>query len=645
MKLFMNYKYQQGTNNKYPFPMDVASADQLKQVVMWDHVAAEYQNGHRGTERFISADCIMMDVDNAPGKGQPDLPPDQWRDLQDIAADLPGVSFYAVTSRSHMKAKDGRPPRPKYHLYFEIPRTTSAEEYRQIKLDITERLPYFDTNATDAARMFFGNQEAQVFFTPGERLITDWIKTTPVPDQPPQAPAPVDLNPQDTRPQRTGVDNGLYDMQEVLNAIPCSATTREEWIRCGMAIKSLGYDVSIWDAWSAQDSARYKPGECARKWRGFKREGVGGTYLINLAKSYGWTPPERKQKEVKQMEELTVYTVPAAQPKQEPAEPKEATTASLSYVDLILQDFQTKRYEPIPTGIQALDTITNGGFIRQTLINLSAAPGAGKTMLASQIVETIASEGRADVLYFNLEMSRAQLLARSLSRATGYSCTTIMRGYQWNNEQREKILAAAEQYRQTIARHMVYEDQHSSNYQAILQRMDTAYNARENKDLPFIVVIDYLQLLTSIEPREDGVEIIKHSLKAFKDFATRTGAIVFIIMAQSRAVNESGAVTQGAGRDTSATEYSADLQLQLTYAKIADGTYTSKAAMIRAMKDDETGAKITKEALKDFALVCTKNRFGPPNGVCGMKMEAEYSRFKFDNQEQHEPVKPRRKLY
>lgn len=633
MKLYMNFTVQKGTNSRYPYSATVTNAEELKQVTQWDHVAAQYHDGHRGTERFISADCIMLDIDNAPGKGQPDTPPEQWRDLDAIRADLPGVSFYAVTSRSHMKAKDGRPPRPKYHLYFEIPRTTSAEEYRQIKLDISNRLPYFDQNATDAARMFYGNPEAQVFYIPGDRLITDWIKSTPAPEKPPQAPAAVDLKPRDTRPQRTGVDNGLYNMREVLDAIPCSATTRDEWIRCGMAMKSLGYDVSVWDEWSAQDGARYKPGECARKWQGFKRDGVGGNYLINLAKEHGWTPPERQQKEVKHMDN-TIYTVhtvqqaTTAQPAQEP-EPKEATEApagSPSYLDLILQDFQSKRYEPIPTGVPAFDSVINAGFIRQTLVNLSAEPGAGKTLLATQICEHIAEQGRADCLYFNLEMSRAQLLARSLSRATGYSSSTIMRGYQWNTEQRERILTAAEDYKKHIAPHMLYEDQHSSDYQQILLRMDAAYKNRKDMDLPFFVVIDYLQLLTSTEQREDGVEIIKHALKAFKDFATRTGAIVFIIMAQSRAVNESGAVTMGAGRDTSATEYSADLQLMLTYAKIADGTYSTKADMRKALKKGD----LKKEAFSDIALVCTKNRFGPPDSVCGMRMEPLRSRFVFD---------------
>jgi len=622
MKLYTSRTYQQVRNAYYPHPVDIATAEDLRAAVSLDHVAAEYRNGHRATEDFVAADCIMMDVDNAPGKGQPDILPEEWRDLDAIRADLPGVSFYAATSRNHMKEKDGRPPRPKYHLYFEIPRTTSADEYKQIKLAITARLPYFDMNATDAARVFVGNKEAVVQYIPGERLVTEWISATP--DPTPQRP--VDLS--QPAPQRTGADdNGLYDFTELLTYIPCAQLTMKEWVQVGMALKATGYTVGDWDAWSATDGARYKQRECARRWETFKKAGVGGNYIITLAESYGWTRPERRPKK-KEGQRMSAETITKELPQEEVQQTVAADQepAAPSYIEALLQDFQTKRYEPIPTGIPAFDSVINAGFIRQTLVNVSAEPGAGKTMLCQQVCECIAEQGRADCLYFNLEMSRAQLLARSLSRATGYSATTIMRGYQWNNTQREKITSAAAAYRDSIARHMVYVDQCSSDYQTILQRMDEGHNRRKDTALPFICVIDYLQLLTSTDPREDGVEIIKHSLKAFKDFATRTGAIVIMIMAQSRSVNESGAVTMGAGRDTSATEYSADLQLQLTYAKIADGTYKDKAEMRKALKKGE----LKKEAFSDIALVCTKNRFGPPDTVCGMKMEPKQSRFVFD---------------
>ncbi len=78
---------------------------------------------------------------------------------------------------------------------------------------------------------------------------------------------------------------------EALKQIDASKTTYEEWIQIGMALKAEGYDCSVWDDWSKNDS-RYKDGECARKWGTFKGSSIpisGGT-IIKMAKDTGWEP-------------------------------------------------------------------------------------------------------------------------------------------------------------------------------------------------------------------------------------------------------------------------------------------------------------------------------------------------------------------
>ena len=55
-----------------------------------------------------------------------------------------------------------------------------------------------------------------------------------------------------------------------LEALDCAGMTHAEWIQVGMALKAEGYDVSVWDAWSRRDPARYHPGECAKKWASFR---------------------------------------------------------------------------------------------------------------------------------------------------------------------------------------------------------------------------------------------------------------------------------------------------------------------------------------------------------------------------------------
>ena len=55
---------------------------------------------------------------------------------------------------------------------------------------------------------------------------------------------------------------------EALNHIPVAELSYEEWLSVGMALKTEGYDCSIWDDWSRNDT-RYKEGECPRKWATF----------------------------------------------------------------------------------------------------------------------------------------------------------------------------------------------------------------------------------------------------------------------------------------------------------------------------------------------------------------------------------------
>ncbi len=70
------------------------------------------------------------------------------------------------------------------------------------------------------------------------------------------------------------------------------ADNYDEWLAVGMALHSVDEELlSEWDKWSNQ-SAKYKPGECAKKWRSFSTGGgvTLGT-LAHMAKQDGWQSP------------------------------------------------------------------------------------------------------------------------------------------------------------------------------------------------------------------------------------------------------------------------------------------------------------------------------------------------------------------
>jgi len=86
----------------------------------------------------------------------------------------------------------------------------------------------------------------------------------------------------------------MVDLISVLNEIDPVALDYQDWISVGMALKHEGHDVSVWDAWSTRDPARYQTGGCEKKWRSFEGGGAapvtGGT-IVQIAQEHGWTPP------------------------------------------------------------------------------------------------------------------------------------------------------------------------------------------------------------------------------------------------------------------------------------------------------------------------------------------------------------------
>ena len=244
-------------------------------------------------------------------------------------------------------------------------------------------------------------------------------------------------------------------------------------------------------------------------------------------------------------------------------------------LDAFLQEAKTRDFEPIPTGTLDIDRATAGGFIRRTLVLLSGAPGLGKTALAQAITENIAKTGR-DCLYLNLEMDRAQLLARSLSRIawTEYradiSPLEIMRGYAWTDEQAEGIAKAAAKYRAEIAPRMIYNPDNLTNaLDSVLQAMEaeTMRVKAAGREAP-IICLDYLNLVDAGE--RDATEGLKRVIFTLKDFAKRNNTVVIAITATNRASNKAGTVEMESGRDSSAVEYSGDMMLGLSYTAIED---------------------------------------------------------------------------
>ncbi len=125
------------------------------------------------------------------------------------------------------------------------------------------------------------------------------------------------------------------NLDELLEYIDPALLSYQDWLGVGMALKDSGYDVSVWEAWSARDAARYHSGECENKWRGFNGSDTpvtAGT-IVKMALDNGYTPP-RKDNANKVLDWNDVigenYTVTSAEDTQELPidEPKEWNPAA-----------------------------------------------------------------------------------------------------------------------------------------------------------------------------------------------------------------------------------------------------------------------------------------------------------------------------
>lgn len=596
---------------------------------------------------------------------------DTWQSQQVIAADVDNggkdatgnkVCIHDPLTPDQAIEVLGRYSISPYFMYYSFSNSDTWPRYRVVLIldqaltdqheakDLTARLANVlnearpgctDTTIADNARLLFAGRADSAFYQSKKLTALDTLRRLPE-IRKPEPPQRI-TRPTPTAAMMAGNEARIMD---ALKAIPCSSTSREQWVSVGMAINSMGWPFEVWDEWSASDPTRYSQRECLKIWRSFKPgKGIDHTFIIHLATENGWTPPRKQpptptrsetkgeamqEHDQEQPQEITETT---AEPDTTQAT-TEQTTAKPSQVVLRINRFKTRLYEPIPTGTPEIDKVMGGGFFVKQLVTMGAHPGAGKTLVAQQLFDGMAQAGNADILFFNLEMDADQLFARSISRETNYTALEIMQGYKWTEEQEQRIIETSDIYEKTTAAHIQYNpalkkeqlndrEKNSAHYLTIYDTMVQFAEERKAQGvtLPLVCVVDYLQILQG-DPGMDDVTIIKKSLQLYKDFARTYDAVVFLIMAHSRATNQDGTPTQGAGRDTSNIEYSGDVQLSLNYTAVATGDKTSVKAFEMAIRNGET--EYTKQ---DITLTVTKGRFIPSDSRVFMKIDGEHSRF------------------
>ena len=158
-------------NCLYPNKNIVTDKESFIAATKMDHVTAKYKGNYRSKDNFESSDCIPLDCDNDHSEN-----PEDWLTPFDIALSIPGVVFVASYSRHHNLPKGDKSARPRFHVFFPIPKVTDGEEYAAMKRKIADAFPYYDTNALDSARFLYGNDSDAVEFYEGDKTILDYLE-------------------------------------------------------------------------------------------------------------------------------------------------------------------------------------------------------------------------------------------------------------------------------------------------------------------------------------------------------------------------------------------------------------------------------------------------------------------------------------
>lgn len=314
--------------------------------------------------------------------------------------------------------------------------------------------------------------------------------------------------------------------------------------------------------------------------------------------------------EVKQAEE----EAQRASKSQEEAERAEYMQNSTSnYIDEFTSHiFNNYSTEVIPTGYKHLDESLDGGLYPGLYI-LGAISSLGKSTLVLQIADQIAQQGR-DVLIISLEMSRYELMSKSISRhtfldviknkgrvqdaKTARGITTGSRYEKYNPQELELIDRAISTYRKYTDHLFIYEGVGDIGVKEVVEKVEK--HKRLTGNTP-VVIIDYLQILAPADIRATDKQNTDKNVLELKRLSRDSNIPVIGISSFNRQSYRE-AVSEGAFKESGAIEYGSDVLIGLQFEGAEKGNV------------DLTERK--RENPRKIELVVLKNR----NGKAGEKI-------------------------
>lgn len=248
-----------------------------------------------------------------------------------------------------------------------------------------------------------------------------------------------------------------------------------------------------------------------------------------------------------------------------------------NYASNCIQDFldgiKERANTPyIPTGYKELDKLLDGGLF-EGLYFIGAVSSLGKTTFTLQMADQIAQQGY-DVLVFSLEMSKHELIAKSLSRLTLLNAgndiknakttrgiTTYSRYPHYSSAEVGLINTAVKQYSDYANHIVIHEGQGDIGVKDIKQAVEKHINLTGNKP---IVIVDYLQIIAPYNDRATDKQNTDKAVTELKRIS-RDCKLPIIAISSFNRDNYNAKVSMLAFKESGAIEYSSDVLIGLQF--------------------------------------------------------------------------------
>ena len=262
---------------------------------------------------------------------------------------------------------------------------------------------------------------------------------------------------------------------------------------------------------------------------------------------------------------------------------------------------------PIPTGFETLDKALDDGLY-EGLYAIGAISSLGKTTFCLNIADQIAHSGH-DVIIISLEMSKYELMSKSISRLTfnqylsdpegiNYSwcktargITAVNRYSSYCKEEIALIYKARDMYANDVGQHLyIYEgvgDMTVKNIEDIVKK-HIAYTGNRP-----VVIVDYLQLLQHKDKYINANDKMRTdaNLTAIKRLSRDTKTAIIVISSFNR-TNYDTEVRFESFKESGAIEYTCDVVMGLQLAGVGTSSFDVNKA--KASDPREIELKILK---------------------------------------------------